>query len=58
MIFAGLTAYQTQMIRKFYHEGDGADVQTRKSIFGAYMLYGSFITMFIWLLQLFGVARN
>ena len=58
VIFAGLTAYQTQMIRNFYHEGDGADVKTRKSIFGAYMLYGSFVTMFIWLLHLFGVARQ
>jgi FtsH-binding integral membrane protein len=58
VIFAGLTAYETQMIKNFYHEGDAAEVQTRKSIFGAYMLYGSFITMFIWLLQLLGVARE
>jgi FtsH-binding integral membrane protein len=58
LVFAGLTAYETQLIRNFYHEGDAADVQTRKSIFGAYMLYGSFVTMFIWLMQLFGVARE
>jgi len=58
LLFAGLTAYETQMIKQMYYEGDGHEVQTRKSIFGAYMLYGSFVTLFIWLLQIFGVARN
>ena len=58
VIFAGLTAYETQMIKQLYYEGDGSEVQTRKSIFGAFFLYGSFVTMFIWLLQLFGVARE
>ncbi len=58
LVFAGLTAFETQMIRNFYYEGDSGEVQTRKSIFGAFLLYGSFVTMFIWLLQLFGVARE
>ena len=58
VVFAGLTAFETQMIKNFYYEGDSAEVATRKSIFGAYMLYGSFVTMFIWLMQLFGVARD
>jgi FtsH-binding integral membrane protein len=58
LIFAGLTAYETQMIKNFYNESDGRDVQTRKSIFGAYMLYGTFVTMFIWLLAIFGVGRD
>ncbi len=58
LVFAGLTAYETQMIKNLYYEGDAGEVQTRKSIFGAFMLYGSFVTMFIWLLQLFGVARE
>ena len=31
---------------------------TRKAIFGAFMLYGSFVTMFVWLLTIFGVARD
>jgi FtsH-binding integral membrane protein len=46
------------MIKNFYNESDGRDVQTRKSIFGAYMLYGTFVTMFIWLLAIFGVGRD
>ncbi|MEM7170796.1 MAG: Bax inhibitor-1/YccA family protein [Pseudomonadota bacterium] len=58
LVFAGLTAYETQMIKNLYYEGDARDVQSRKSIFGAFLLYGSFVTMFIWLLQIFGVARE
>ena len=58
LVFAGLTAYETQVIKNMYYEGDTADEAKRKSIFGAFMLYGSFVTMFIWLLQLFGVARE
>ena len=58
LVFAGLTAYETQMIKNFYHEGDSGEVQTRKSIFGAFMLYGTFVTMFVWLMHLFGVARQ
>ena len=58
LVFAGLTAYETQMIKNMYHEGDGNEVATRKSIFGAFLLYGSFVTMFIWLLSIFGVARE
>ena len=29
-------------------------MQKRKAIFGAFILYGSFVTMFIWLLSIFG----
>ena len=58
LLFAGLTAYETQMIKQMYYEGDAGEVQTRKSIFGAYLLYGSFVTLFVWLLSIFGVARE
>jgi FtsH-binding integral membrane protein len=58
VIFAGLTAYETQQIKGWYYETDAGDVSQRKAIFGAFMLYGSFITMFIWILQLLGVARS
>lgn len=58
VIFAGLTAYETQQIKSWYFESDASDVTTRKAVFGAFMLYGSFVTMFIWILQLFGVARG
>ncbi|MBK8176506.1 MAG: Bax inhibitor-1/YccA family protein [Rhodospirillales bacterium] len=58
VIFAGLTAFETQQIKSWYYESDARDVAQRKSIFGAFMLYGSFVTMFIWILQLVGVARS
>ena len=54
LVFAGLTAYETQNIKSAYFAGDNSDLQNRKAIFGAFILYGSFITMFIWLLSIFG----
>jgi len=58
VIFAGLTAYETQQIKSWYYESDAGELIQRKAIFGAFMLYGSFVTMFIWILQLVGVARS
>ena len=54
LVFAGLTAYETQAIKQSYFEGDTEDLQNRKAIFGAFILYGSFVTMFIWMLSIFG----
>ncbi len=58
LIFSGLTAYETQMIKNMYHEADGEDVATRKAIFGAFLLYGSFVTLFVWILHLLGMMRD
>jgi hypothetical protein len=58
LVFSGLTAYETQMIKNMYFESDGADVTTRKAIFGAFMLYGSFVTLFIWILNILGMMRG
>ncbi|MDP6109189.1 MAG: Bax inhibitor-1/YccA family protein [Rhodospirillales bacterium] len=58
VVFAALTAYETQAIKNAYYGGDSGEVTNRKAIFGAFLLYGSFVTMFIWLMQLFGVARE
>ncbi len=58
VVFSGLTAYETQMIKNWYTESDGADVTTRKAIFGAFMLYGAFITMFVWILHILGMMRD
>jgi uncharacterized protein len=54
LIFAGLTAYDTQTIKELYYEGDGQVVAGRKAIIGALNLYLDFINMFIMLLRLFG----
>jgi FtsH-binding integral membrane protein len=58
LVFAGITAWETQAIRRMYLSGEGGDIVQRKAIFGAFLLYGSFVTMFVWLLQLLGVARD
>jgi len=58
LVFAGLTAYDTQRIRNIYYEvlGDAAAI-SKASIMGALSLYLDFINMFIMLLSLFG-RRN
>jgi FtsH-binding integral membrane protein len=54
LVFAGLTAYDTQQIKEMYFEGDSGDVAGRKAILGALRLYLDFINMFLMLLRLFG----
>ncbi|WP_373505028.1 Bax inhibitor-1 family protein [Aestuariivirga sp.] len=58
LLFAGITAYETQQIKEMYVEGDAPGVQRGKSIFGAFMLYGSFITLFIHILNILGIMRS
>jgi len=57
LIFAGLTAYDTQKIKSTYvaHAAHG-DVEwlEKAAIMGALNLYLDFINMFMFLLQLFG----
>jgi FtsH-binding integral membrane protein len=57
LVFAGLTAYDTQKIKEMYLEQDDATTMGRKAILGALNLYLDFINMFLMLLQLFG-SRN
>ena len=54
LIFAGLTAYDTQRIKAIYSESDLSEVHEKKAIMGALALYLDFINMFIMLLRLFG----
>ncbi len=57
-LFAGLTAYETNMLRDMYHQHAGDDVTTaRRAIYGAYTLYVNFVIMFVHLLQLLGERR-
>jgi len=58
LLFAGVTAYETQMIKEMYVEGDAAGVAKGKSIFGAFALYGSFITLFVHILNILGIMRS
>ena len=58
VIFAGLTAWDTQSIKESYYAGDGYEVAEKKAIYGALRLYLDFINMFQLLLMLFGGRRN
>ncbi len=57
LIFAGLTAWDTQAIREMYFATDGYEVAAKKSINGALMLYLDFINIFQSVLYLTG-SRN
>ena len=54
LVFAGLTAYDTQSIKNEYRESDDGETQAKKSIHGELRLYLDFINLFIMLLSLFG----
>ena len=54
LIFAGLTAYDTQKIKEMYFEGDEVLVAGRKAIMGALTLYLDFINLFSFLLSFLG----
>ncbi len=54
LIFAGLTAYDTQKIKEMYFEGDDVLVAGRKAIMGALTLYLDFINLFMFLLNFLG----
>ncbi|WP_187968652.1 Bax inhibitor-1/YccA family protein [Aquibium microcysteis] len=54
LVFAGLTAYDTQNIKEMYFEGDDDVVAGRKAIMGALRLYLDFINLFMFLLQFLG----
>ena len=54
LIFAGLTAYDTQQIKLMYMSSDNKGTALKKSIMGALRLYLDFINMFIMLLSLLG----
>ncbi len=57
LIFAGLTAYDTQRIKEMYYVGDAAATAAKKAIIGALALYLDFINMFMFLLQFLGNRR-
>ncbi len=58
LVFAGLTAYDTQRIKEMYFAGDDTAVMGKKAIMGALALYLDFINLFMMLLQLFGNRGN
>lgn len=57
LLFAGLTAYDTQRIKSVYFEVAGSDMIGKSVIMGALTLYLDFVNMFTFLLQITGDRR-
>lgn len=58
LLFAGLTAYDTQRIKSMYSYVAGTEMMGKTVIMGALSLYLDFVNMFMFLLQLFGGRRD
>ncbi|MCW2364294.1 MULTISPECIES: Bax inhibitor-1/YccA family protein [Sphingobium] len=54
LIFAGLTAYDTQRLKSLYFQVAGSDMMGKAVIMGALSLYLDFVNMFTFLLQFLG----
>jgi FtsH-binding integral membrane protein len=57
LVFAGLTAWDTQRIKEMYSPMDDGTVAGRKAVMGALSLYLDFINLFLMALRLFGDRR-
>ena len=58
IVFTGLTAWDAQLIKSLYFEGESEEASEKKSIIGALRLYLDFINMFLYLLRFLGNRRN
>ena len=57
LIFAGLTAWDTQKIKEMYSVNDDGTVAGRKAVMGALTLYLDFINLFLFMLRFMGDRR-
>lgn len=62
VLFAAVTAWETQEIKQMYIEGShngAAEVYfTQSAIFGAFLLYGSIVTLFTNILNILGILNR
>ncbi|KQM98814.1 MULTISPECIES: Bax inhibitor-1/YccA family protein [unclassified Sphingomonas] len=58
LLFAGLTAYDTQRIKNMYYQVAGTDFAGKAVILGALSLYLDFVNMFQFLLSFMGGNRD
>jgi hypothetical protein len=58
LIFAGLTAYDTQRLKAEYAHLRGTELAGKAIVLGALNLYLDFINMFLFLLRFVGVTRD
>jgi FtsH-binding integral membrane protein len=56
-VFAGLTAYDAQRIKRMHDPNDDEATAGRKAVMGALSLYLNFINLFLLMLRLFGSRR-
>lgn len=57
LLFAGLTAYDTQKIKSMYFYVGGTEFARKSAVMGALQLYLDFINMFLFLLRFMGDRR-
>lgn len=57
LLFAGLTAYDTQRIKNLYFEVGSSDFRGKVEVVGALTLYLDFINLFLFLLRFMGARR-
>jgi FtsH-binding integral membrane protein len=57
LVFAGLTAWDTQRIKEMYSAQDDGTIAGRKAVMGALSLYLDFINLFLFLLRFMGDRR-
>jgi FtsH-binding integral membrane protein len=57
LLFAGLTAYDTQRIKSIYYQVQDSEMLGKTAILGALSLYLDFINMFQFLLSFMGDRR-
>ena len=62
LLFAAITAWETQQVKDLYLSaesyGGGENFVARSAIFGAFMLYGSFVTLFTHILNILGLTSS
>ena len=57
LIFTGLTAYDTQMIKAEFYQGGGTEIANKRAVMGAVRLYLDFLNLFLMLLRIMGDRR-
>jgi FtsH-binding integral membrane protein len=58
IVFTGLTAYDTQIIKSYYFDSDTEEISEKKAIFGALRLYLDFINLFLYILRFAGTRKR
>ena len=58
LIFIGLTAYDTQKIKRMFRGDEDAEQEEKEAISGALALYLDFINLFLSILQIMGRRRD